>query len=119
MKETTLHIDLVERMKEIEKENRFFRALEDIGFKVKRGAFFIKDKALHIITHYSLPLNCSFQCDLKEMMITYLSVEPWSWIEAKEKGKPIMTCENFIKWQIQRVRDLTKEILTKLDNRTL
>jgi hypothetical protein len=109
-------LSVLERMKEIEIENKFFHTLADIGFEVKRSVFHVLGQDLHFIKHYALPISCSFNCDLKLMMITYMSAEPWSWITHKEAGKPFMTCDSFIRWHIGRVREMTKEILIKLES---
>jgi hypothetical protein len=119
MKTNVVPVEFLERLKEIEKENNFFNALEDVGFEVKRNIFFFEGRHQHHIKHYILPLSSGFFVDFKSMNVTWMTLDAWEWVEPKEKGKPIITCENFVKYWIHRVRLLTNEIVSKLDNRRL
>jgi hypothetical protein len=112
MKRYTAELD--KRLAEIEREQKFWNTLTDIGFKV--DPFAVSD--MSGLRHEVLPLSTSFYIDKIEMKILRMTIETGCWIYPKEESY-VMTCEQFIQYQIFRVRRMTNSILTKLDNRTL
>lgn len=120
-----LPLSIIERMKEIEKENRFWEKLENIGFKCQRNCM----QNMHAITHKKLPhITHAFYMDAKLMNITSMTYELARWIWAHDgenhdsieaKTKPLMSCENFIKYMISKIRIDLKNILDSLDTITL
>lgn len=115
MKASDMPIEFVERMKEIERESRFWQKLKDIGFKVRiQGIMNISS-----MSHYCLDIHHSFEVDPKNMVIMKMTSERGSWLIPTDPTRPLISCENFIKLQILQIREKTTEVLSKLDTVTL
>lgn len=115
MKANDIPIEFMERMKEIERESRFWQKLKDIGFNVRiQGIMNIST-----MSHYCLPIHHSFEVDTRKMVIMKMTIETGSWLIPVDITEPLMTCENFIKYQVLQIRKMTSEVLDKLDTVTL
>jgi hypothetical protein len=113
MKPQGLTPDMLECLQRVEKESRFWQKLQDIGFKRLNNI-----AGMDSVQHYALPIRHSFYLDVKKLEIHKMTEDTGSWVWATD-GSNIMSGENFIKYMIHRVRKMTGEILSKLDNVTL
>jgi hypothetical protein len=111
-KEQGLTPEMLEILQHVEHEDRFWHKLEEIGFKRHSSI-----ASMESVSHYALPIRHSFYMDVKKLEIEKMT-DDGSWIRASD-GSNIMSCENFIKYMIHRVRKMTAEVLDKLDTVTL
>lgn len=111
--ETGFTPEMLEILERVKKESRFWQKLEDIGFKRLSNL-----AGMETVKHYALPIHHSFYLDVKKLEIEKMTLDDGSWVRATDGGN-VMTCENFIKYMIHRVRKMTGEILNKLDTVTL
>ena len=109
-----LSTEMLEMIQRVEREARFWSKLEEIGFIVTRDVV----GSMSHIKHSDLPIRHSFYLDKAVMEIKKMTVETGSWLRTTDGVGNIMTCENFIKCMIHRVRAVTADILAKLDTGT-
>lgn len=71
------------------------------------------------MSHYCLNIHHSFEVDTRNMVIMKMTSERGSWLIPTDPTRPLITCENFIKLQILQIREMTSELLGKLDTVTI
>lgn len=109
--QSQFYLEMMETIKQFERENAFWNRLESMGFKCSRMS--ILDSSS--IKHKTLPISFSFMMDKKDMTISWTSYGLGGYLTHPEKGKPIITCENYIKFVAYHVRKLCNEALAMLD----